>query len=98
MCLVNENRREAASLSPVSRKLIGSQKYRDLRNVIGLPNTSERRLRDHLLCKVAAYDAMRFTPSVSTPPGAMVLTRIFFCPSSLAKTRVIESTAPFVAE
>ena len=43
--------------------LIGSQKHGDLRNVVRLPKTSERRLRDHLLCKVAAYDAMRLPPA-----------------------------------
>ena len=37
----------------------------------------------------------RFVPSVSTPPGAMVLTRIFLGPNSLKSTRVIESTALF---
>ena len=36
-------------------------------------------------------------PSVSTPPGAMVLTRIFRGASSMAWTRVTWSSAPFVA-
>lgn len=35
-------------------------------------------------------------PSVSTMPGLMVLTRIFFGPSSRASTPVIASTAPLV--
>src|SRR4030088_1145494 len=38
------------------------------------------------------------TPSVSTPPGLIALTRIFLGPSSFASTRVIVSTAPLVAE
>ena len=38
------------------------------------------------------------TPSVSTPPGLIALTRIFLGPSSVANTRVIVSTAPLVAE
>jgi hypothetical protein len=40
---------------------------------------------------------IRWRPSVSTPSGAMVLTRIFLGPYSLASTRVIESTALLVA-
>ena len=36
-------------------------------------------------------------PSVSTPPGAMALTRILRGPSSLARSRVIASSAPLVA-
>ena len=34
-------------------------------------------------------------PSVSTPPGAIALTRIFRGPSSAASPRVIASSAPF---
>jgi len=41
---------------------------------------------------------MLCTPSVSTPPGLIALTRIFLGPSSLANTRVIVSTAALVAE
>jgi hypothetical protein len=38
------------------------------------------------------------TPSVSTPPGAIALTRIWRGPSSFASTRVTESSALLVAE
>ena len=37
-------------------------------------------------------------PSVSTPPGAIALTRIFRGPNSAASPRVIASTAPLVPE
>jgi hypothetical protein len=37
-------------------------------------------------------------PSVSTPPGAIALTRIFRGPSSAASPRVIASIAPLVPE
>jgi hypothetical protein len=37
-------------------------------------------------------------PSVSMPPGAIALTRIFRGPSSAASPRVIASTAPLVPE
>src|ERR1700730_15179642 len=38
------------------------------------------------------------TPSVSTKPGLIELTRICFEPSSFAKTPVTASTAPLVAD
>src|SRR5439155_6660181 len=49
-------------------------------------------LRKSLSCNPAER-----TPSVSTMPGLMALTRMFRGPSSFARVRVIASTAPLVA-
>ncbi len=40
---------------------------------------------------------MVWKPSVSTAPGEIVVTRICAAPSSLASTRVMESTEALVA-
>ena len=66
-------------------------------DVAGLAECAERSLRDQFLFEVSAEKAGGVhVPSVSTMPGLMALTRIFFGPSSRASTPVMASTAPLV--
>ena len=78
-------------------RIVGSKKDGNRRDIAGLPDTAKRRLSDQGFLEVSAEEARSCAlPSVSTIPGLMVLTRIFFGPNSRASTPVMASTAPLV--
>jgi hypothetical protein len=78
-------------------RAVGCQKHRNRCDVAWLAHPAERcLLRRHPL-EVAADDPLACVPSVCTTPGLMAFTRIFRGPSSFASTRVMASTALFVA-
>jgi len=68
------------------------------RDVVGLSDPAQRRLRDICFSKSLPMIPAECVPSVSTPPGLRALTRIFRGPSSFESDLVIVSTAAFVAE
>jgi hypothetical protein len=78
---------------------VGSQEDRNPRDVYRLSYAPKRgRPRHHLLFEIASKNPKFVDALVSTGPGAIALTLILRAPNSLASTRVIAFTAPFVAE
>ena len=78
-------------------RIVGSEKDRNRRDIAGLTDAAERSLRNQrAFSKSVPRKPALCVPSVSTMPGLMVLTRIFFGPNSRASTPVIASTAPLV--
>ena len=74
------------------------QKDSDGGDVARLADAAERSLGDGGLLEINPIMPPLWVPSVSTTPGLMVLTRIFFGPSSRESTPVMASTAPLVPE
>ena len=76
-------RTDLAELSHVRYGLLNAERWRDIKTAFS---------------KSLPIMPALCVPSVSTPPGAIALTRIFRGPNSAASPRVIASTAPLVPE
>ena len=95
--LLPSTTRQQQRLSRYPARIVRSKKHRGRRNVRGCAIRPSGVVASVCLRKSLSAKPTECSPSVSTMPGFIEFTRIFFGPSSPASETVIASTAAFVA-